>query len=193
MGKKSIFTAVGLLIAASLAVAAEHAGAHGGGEELESPAVLFWKGLNILIVVGALVYFFKEPFLKWVEEYKKSILKSVNEAEENHRKAKEELQKAKQALQEAKEKYEESLKVAQETAQREKEQIIAQAKEVAQRIREKAEKVIEIETNKAKEELRKYAAKKAIQLSEGMLKEVFQNPEMQKKFAERMLSELSKN
>ncbi len=190
MGKRHIWTLTALLISAGIAAAAEHTG---GGPELERPAVLIWKGINIAIVVGALVYFFKDPFLKWVEEYKNNILKSVQEAEENHRKAKEELQKAKEALEEAKKKYEESLKVAEETAQREKEQIIAQAKEVAERIKEKAEKVIEIETNKAKEELRKYAAEKAISLSQTMLKEVFSDPEQQKRFAERMLSELSKN
>ena len=192
MKGKALWTFAGILIATGLAVAAEHAGGHEEGG-LESPAVLFWKGLNILIVVGALVYFFKDPFLKWVEDYKNSILKSVNEAEENHRKAKEELQKAKKALEEAKVKYEESIKVANETAQREKEQIINQAKEIAERIKEKAQKVIEVETNKAKEELRKYAAQKAIELSEGTLKEVFKNSELQRKFTERMLSELSKN
>jgi len=192
MSKKGLKLLFGILITAGIAVAAEHTGAHEEGG-LESPAVLFWKGLNIAIVVGALVYYFRKPFLEWVENYKNSILKSVNEAEENHRKAKEELQKAKQALEEAKVKYEESIKVTNEAAQREKEQIIAQAKEIAERIREKAEKVIEVETNKAKEELRKYAAPKAIELSEGTLKELFKNPELQQKFAERMLSELSKN
>jgi F-type H+-transporting ATPase subunit b len=190
MVKKHLGFALALLISSGMVFAAEHGGGEGG---LESPAVLFWKGLNILIVVGALVYFFKEPFLKWVEEYKDSILKSVREAEENHRKAKEELEKAKVAVEEAKKKYEESLKVAEKTAQREREVIINQAREVAERIKEKAEKVIEIETNKAKEELRKYAAQKAIQLSEKMLKEVFADPETQKRYTERMLSELSKN
>lgn len=190
MRKKHLWGLIGVLISVGVAAAAEHGG---GAQELESPAVLIWKGINIAIVVGALVYFFKEPFLKWIEDYKNSILKSVQEAEENHRKAKEELQKAKEALEEAKRKYEEGLKVAEETAQREREQIISQAKEVAERIREKAQKVIEIETNKAKEELRKYAAEKAIALSQTMLKEVFSDPEQQKRFAEKMLSELSKN
>jgi F-type H+-transporting ATPase subunit b len=189
MERKALAFVIAVLISSGMVFAAEHGGEGG----LESPAVLFWKGLNILIVVGALVYFFKEPFLKWVEEYKNNILKNVKEAEENHRKAKEELEKAKKALEEAKVKYEESLKVAEETAQREKEAIINQANEIAQRIREKAEKVIEVETNKAKEELRRYAAQKAIQLSEKMLKEVFADPEAQKRFAEKMLSELSKN
>jgi len=189
MGKGVFKFAIALLISGGMVFAAEHGGEGG----LESPAVLFWKGLNILIVVGALVYFFKDPFLKWVEEYKNSILKSVKEAEENHRRAKEELENAKRALEEAKAKYEESLKIAEETAQREKEAILAQANEIAQRIREKAEKVIEVETNKAKEELRKFAAQKAIQLSERMLKEVFSDPEAQKRFAEKMLSDLSKN
>ena len=192
MDKKAIWTTVAILISAGVAAAAEHTGGH-GGTELHSPGVLLWKGINIAIVVGALVYFFKEPFKKWVEDYKNQIVKNITEAEEEHRKAKEELERARKSLEEAKEKYEESLKVAEETAQRERETIVAQAQEVAQRIKEKAQKVIEIETNKAKEELRKFAAKKAIELSEGMLKEAFANPEVQKRFTERMLSELSKN
>jgi len=192
MEKKALWGVIGVLLSAGMAAAAEHSGAH-GGTELHSPAVLIWKGINIAIVVGALIYFFKEPFLKWVEEYKNQIIKNITEAEEQHRKAKEELENARKALEEAREKYEESLKVAEETAQREKELIIGQAKEVAERIKEKAEKVIEIETNKAKEELRKFAAQKAIELSEKMLKEAFSDPETQKRFTERMLSELSKN
>jgi len=190
MKAKAVWGIVGILISAGVALASE---AGGTGHELESPTVLIWKGINIAIVIGALVYFFKEPFLKWIENYKNEIIGSVKEAEENHAKAKEELQKAKKALEEAKVKYEESIKVAEETAKKEKEQIIAQAQEVANRIREKAEKIIEIETNKAKEELRKYAAQKAIELSEGMLKELFANKEVQEKFAQKMLSDLSKN
>ena len=190
MGKKHLWTLIGILTAVGVAAAAEHAG---GGEDLERPAVLIWKGINIAIVVGALIYFFKEPFLKWIQEYKESIAKSLTEAEANYKEAKEELQRAKRALEEAKVKYEESLKTAEELANHEKEQIIKEAREVAERIREKAQKVIEMETNKAKEELRKYAAKKAIELSEKMLKELFSDPEVQKRFAERMISELSKN
>jgi F-type H+-transporting ATPase subunit b len=106
---------------------------------------------------------------------------------------KEELMKAKKALEEAKVKYEESIKLAQETAEKEKRLIIAQAEEMAKRIEEKAEKVIEIEVNKAKEELRKYAAQKAIELSEKMLKELFSDKTVQEKFVQKMLSDLSKN
>ncbi len=191
MGKKTLWGVVGILISAGVALAAEHGG-H-GGTDLHSPGVLIWKGINIAIVVGALVYFFKEPFQKWVEEYKKQIVQKITEAEEEHRKAKEELENARKALEEAKEKFEESLKVAEETAQREREAIVGQAREIAERIKEKAQKVIEIETNKAKEELRKFAAQKAIELSETMLKEAFADPEVQRRFTERMLSELSKN
>ncbi|NPB05851.1 MAG: ATP synthase F0 subunit B [Aquificae bacterium] len=192
MRKVGFWGVLGVMLAAGVAAAAEQGG-HGGGPDLHSPWVLVWKGINIAVVIGALVYFFREPFLRWVEEYKNRIIQNIREAEQEHRKAKEELEKARKALEEAKEKYEESLKVAEETARRERETILAQAREIAERIREKAEKVVEIETNKAKEELRRYAAQKAIELSERMLKEVFSDPEVQKKYAERMLSELSKN
>ena len=190
MGKKAIWGLIGIMLSASLAAAAEHAA---GGEGLERPEVLIWKGINIAIVVGALIYFFKEPFLKWIQEYKESIAKSLTEAEENYRQAKEELERAKKALEEAKVKYEESLKTAQELAQHERERMIKEAQEIAEHIRKKAQKIIELETEKAKEELRKYAAQKAIQLSEKMLKELFSDPEIQKRFTERMISELSKN
>jgi len=181
---------IGLVVTAGLSLAAEHGGGHG---ELESPGVLIWKGINIAIVIGALVYFFKDSFKQFIEDYKNQIIRAITEAEQKHREAKEELERAKKALEEAKFKYEEGIKTAQEAAEKEKELIIKKAEEVAQRIKQSAEKVIEIEVNKAKEELRKYAAQKAIELSEKMLKEAFQDKELQKKFAERMLSELSKN
>ncbi len=180
---------LGLTATLGIAAAAEHGG-HGG---LHSPKILIWEGINIAIVIGALVYFFKKPFMQFVEDYKNSILKSINEAEEKHRKAKEELERAKKALEEAKVKYEEGLKAAEETALKERETIIRQAEEIAERIRQKAEKAIEVETNKAKEILRKYAAQKAIELSEKLLAESFKDAEVQKRFAERMLSDLSKN
>jgi F-type H+-transporting ATPase subunit b len=181
---------LGLIATAGIAAAAEHGG-HGG--DLHSPKALIWEGINIAIVVGAIVYLFKDSFKKFVEDYKNQILKSITEAEEKHRTAKEELEKAKKALQEAKIKYEEGLKTAQEVAEKEKEMIISKAQEVAERIRQSAEKAIEIETNKAKEELRRYAAQKAIELSEKMLKELFKDKELQKRFTERMLAELNKN
>jgi len=192
MRNKKVWITLGVLLSVGLSLAAEHGAAQGEGG-LERPTVLIWKGINILIVVGALVYFFKDPFLKWVEDFKNQIIKNVNEAEEEFKKAKEELENAKKALEEAKVKYEESIKVAQETAEVEKQQIIERAKEIAKRIKEKAEKTVEVETNKAKEELRKYAAQKAIVISERILREVFANPETQKKFTEKMLSDLSKN
>ena len=157
------------------------------------PESFDWKGINIAIVIGALVYYFKDSFKQFIEDYKNQIVKAITEAEEKHREAKEELKRAKKALEEAKFKYEEGLKTAKESAEKEKELIIKQAEEMAERIKQNAEKVIEIEVNKAKEELRKYAAEKAIELSEKMLKEAFQDKELQKRFAERMLSDLSKN
>jgi len=181
---------VGFAITAGVSLAAEHGGGHG---ELESPAVLIWKGINIAIVVGALIYFFKDSFIQFVENYKNEIIRTFKEAEEKHAEALRELQEAKRSLEEAKVKYEEGIKSAFEIAQKEKEQIVKQAEEIAERIKQSAEKTIEVELNKAKEELRRYAAQKAIELSEKMLKDAFKDKELQKKFAERMLSELSEN
>ncbi len=189
--RNKVWFLIGLAITAGISAAAEGHGA--GGTHLHSPKALIWEGLNIAIVVGALAYYFKDSFKKFVQEYKNEIIRSITEAEEKHRKAKEELEKARKALEEAKERYEEGLKTAEEAALKEKELIIKQAEEMAERIKQKAEKVIEIETNKAKEILRKYAAEKAIELSEQALKELFKDEELQKKFAERMLSDLSKN
>jgi len=188
-GYKILFL-LALVVTAGLSLAAEHGGGHG---ELESPGVLIWKGINIAIVVGALIYFFKDQFKNFIEEYKNRILQSIKEAEEKYLEAEQELERAKKALQEAKQKYEEGIKTAYEIAEKEKEQIVKQAEEVAMRIRQSAEKAIEIEVNKAKEELRKYAAQKAIELSEKMLRDIFKDKEIQKRFAERMLSELSEN
>jgi F-type H+-transporting ATPase subunit b len=190
MNKKYAWFIVAFLLSVGLGFAGE--GSHGEGN-LESPLVLIWKGINIAIVVGALIYFFRKPFTEWLENYKRTITEKLEEAQKDYEKAKEELENAKKTLEEAQRKYEESVQTAKELAEKEREEIINQAKEIAERTLEKAEKAIEVEINKAKEELLQFATEKALELSEKTLKELFQDKEVQKAYIERMLEKLSKN
>jgi len=172
-----------VLITSSVTLAAEEGGHH-------SPLELFWKGFNILLFLGAVYWFGRKPIAEAFNRFFESITESVDKSEEELRKAREELRKAKEELEKAKVRADESIALAEESARAEIENTRKHAEEVARRIREKARESVEIELKKAKEELALYGMLKAEEIAEGMLREAFRNPELQRRYVEKQLSKL---
>jgi len=171
-----------------LAVGFAFAGGGEGGHH--SPLELFWKGFNILLFLGVVYWFGRKPIAEAFNNFWKSLTKGVDESEEELRKAREELNKAKEELEKAKVRADESIALARESAQTEIENTRKHAEEVAQRIKERAKETIEVELKKAKEELALYGMVKAEEIAKEMLREAFQNPEVQKKYIEKQLKAL---
>ncbi|WPM32818.1 hypothetical protein IAE16_03840 [Hydrogenobacter sp. T-2] len=151
---------------------------------------LIWKGLNILAFLGIVYYFGKKPISEAFNRYFHGLTEKLIGSEEELSEAQEELKRAKESLQDAQRRYEEQLKISQQTAQSIKEEEQKKAQEIANRIREKAREVIDIELKKAKEELLRYGAERAYQLSAELLKERFKDEKVQTAYIEKSLKNL---
>lgn len=151
---------------------------------------LIWKGINILAFLGIVYYFGKKPISEAFSRYFQGLTERLLSSERELKEAKEELKKAEESLRDAKRRYEEQLKLAQETAKAVKEEEEKKAHEMAQRIREKAKEVIEIELKKAKEELVRYGAERAVFLARQVLAEEFKKEEVQRAYINRVLRRL---
>lgn len=151
---------------------------------------LIWKGLNILAFLGIVYYFGRKPISEAFNKYFHALTERLIASEKELLQAQEELKRAKESLQDAKRRYEEQLKISQQTAQTIKEEEEKKAQEIANRIREKTKEVIDIELKKAKEELLRYGAERAYQLSVELLKERFKDEKVQTAYIEKSLKNL---
>ncbi len=168
------------LLTSSVVLASE------GGE----PNEMFWKTVNTIVLLIALIWIFKKwgvPFFKARRESIKNMVEEAQKAKEDSIKA---LKEAEAKLEEAQSKFKESLKIAEETAKKEREVALKEAEEIAQRIKEQAKEAVDVEIKRGEAELRRYAAKKALEISEKLIKENM-NPEVEKEMIEKTLKALS--
>ena len=174
-------TALGLfLLAFSLAFA------EGGGTQ----NILFWKIINTVILVIALIIIYKKWVAPALEKRRDNVEQMIKEARQAKLQSAEELKEAERKLEEAKLKFEETLKIAKQTAEMERENAKKEALEIAERIKQQTQEAIEVETKKAQNELRKYAVQKAIEISEKLVKEKA-NPELEKEMIQKTLKAIS--
>jgi F-type H+-transporting ATPase subunit b len=151
--------------------------------------LLFWKTVNTVILIAILYYLLKKPISKFVSDGINAIVSKFEGAKQEKEEALSLLKEAEKKSQEARGEAERIVKYSQELAEKEKQQIIAEAKATAERVIKMADEEIEKEVYKAKEELKKFAAKKAVELAEKKLKAAI-NPEMNKKLIESSLQKL---
>ena len=162
--------------------------AEGGAHH--SPLELFWKGFNILLFLGIVYWLARKPISEAFNNFWKSLYKSIEDSENELKKAQEELENAKEELEKAKVRADESLALARESAQVEVENAKKHAEEVAQRIRERARETIEVELKKAKEELALYGMRKAQEVAKEVLVDAFRDTETNIKYIKKQLKEL---
>ncbi len=160
-----------------------YAGEGGTSHTLE----VFWKGFNIALFLAIVYFFSKKPVSEAFNNFWKSLTEKLDESHKEFEEARRELEKAKRELENAKYKREESIKLAKESAEEDIEKSKREAEEIAQRLSEKTKEAINIELKKAKEELALYGMKKASEIAENTLKEMFKNKNLQKKYIENKL------
>ncbi|MEO2068773.1 MAG: ATP synthase F0 subunit B [Desulfurobacteriaceae bacterium] len=151
--------------------------------------LLLWKTVNTVILVAILYYILRKPVSKFIYDGINSIASKFERVKQEKEEALKLLKEAEKKSQEAKVEAEKIIKYSQELAEKEKQQIIAEAKATAERIIKMADEEIEREVFKAKEELKKFAAMKAIELAEQKLKGTI-DPETNKKLIESSLQKL---
>ena len=176
---KKVFLAV--LITVPFAFASE-----GGGHSSE----LFWKTINTIILFAGLAWVIKKWGVQFFTNRRESIKDMVEEAQRAQQESLKALKEAEAKLEDAKNKFQESLKIAEETAKKEREVAIKEAEEIAERIKAQAKEAVDVEIKRGEAELRKYAAKKALEISEKLIKEKV-NPDVEKEMIEKTLKALS--
>ncbi|ADU97613.1 F0F1 ATP synthase subunit B family protein [Thermovibrio ammonificans] len=151
--------------------------------------LLFWKFVNTIILFALLYWILRKPVSNFISNGIEAITTKFEKAKQEKEEALKLLKEAEKKSQEAKAEAERIIAYSKEVAQREKEQIIAEAKQTAERIVKMADEEIEKELYKAKEELKKFAAQKAVELAENKLKGSI-TPEVNKKLIESSLEKL---
>jgi F-type H+-transporting ATPase subunit b len=151
--------------------------------------LLFWKTVNTIILFAILYWLLKKPVSNFISNGIDSIVSKFEKAKKEKEEALNLLKEAENKLEEAKAEAEKIVTYAQEVAQREREQIIAEAKQTAERIVKMADEEIEKEAYKAKEELKKFAAQKAVELAEEKIRGSI-TPELNREIIEASLEKL---
>ncbi len=161
----------------------------GGGAE-HGGMMLVWKTINTIILIGALFYIIKRWGIQFFENRRNTVVSMVEEAKKAKEESEKALKDAEAKLEEAKMKFTESLKIAEETAKKERETAVKEANEMAERIKAQAKEAIQVEIKRGENELRKYAVKKALEISEKIIKDKV-NPDVEKEIIKKTLKALS--
>jgi F-type H+-transporting ATPase subunit b len=150
------------LAAAPPAYAASEEG-HGGS--------LFWQVVNVLLLLGVLIYFARKPVLSYLAERRDTIAKNLETSAqllaESERRLAEWTEKAANldrdvvAIRDA----------TRRAAEAERDRILADAQATAERIRRSAGAVVERELQKARDALRGEAADLAVEMAAKALRE----------------------
>ncbi len=156
----------------------------------DHPNELFWKTVNTIILLALLVWIIKKWGVQFFRNRRESIKNIVEEAQKAQQESLNALKEAEAKLADAENKFQESLKIAEETAKKEREVALKEAEEIAERIKQQAKEAVDVEIKRGEAELRKYAAKKALEISEKLIKEKV-NPEVEKEMIEKTLKALS--
>ncbi|WP_457680307.1 F0F1 ATP synthase subunit B [Thermovibrio sp.] len=151
--------------------------------------LLFWKTVNTIILFAILYWLLKKPISRFISDGIESIVSKFEKAKKEKEETLNLLKEAEKKLEEAKEEARKIVSYAEEVAKREKEEIINEAKQTAERIVKLADEEIEKEAYKAKEELKKFAAQKAIEIAQARIKSSI-TPEVNKKLIESSLEKL---
>jgi F-type H+-transporting ATPase subunit b len=154
--------AFALLVAApALATGAEDEG--GGG--------LLLPAINLLILLGVLVYFGRKPVQAFFAERRRAIGGELETAAQLRQQAEERHAKWQRRLADLERELAEIRTTAQERADAERDHILTDARVAAERIRRDASAAIEREVRRAHERLRGEAADLAVELAAGILRE----------------------
>lgn len=156
--------AVGVLLLAAPAIAA------GGGEEGGGEGLL-WPSVNLLILLGVLVYFARKPVQQYFSERRSGISGELDEVAQLKKDAEERFSRWQRRLADLESELDGIRTTARERAETEREHILADARASAERIRRDATAAIEQEVRRAHDRLRQEASDLAVELAAGMLKE----------------------
>ncbi len=141
-------------------------------EESGSPvATMFWQGLNLVLLVSAIVYFARKPILAALADRRQAIQKDLESSKELLAQAESRLAEWQARSGRLEAELAEIRDASSRTAEQERSEILEQAHAAAERIRQDATAAVDQELRRARAELSAEAAELAVGLAERMLAE----------------------
>jgi F-type H+-transporting ATPase subunit b len=151
------------LFAPAVARAAEEG--HG-----EDPMTLLWHGINLLILIGVIVYFGRGPLRAFMADRRQNIEQGIASAQHELDSAEQRLAECNRRVDALGAEIEEIKRNVRAQAETERDRLIGDARSAAERIRHDARLAVEQEGRRAREELRAEAADMAVRLAADLLK-----------------------
>ncbi|MFA5516794.1 MAG: ATP synthase F0 subunit B [Desulfuromonadales bacterium] len=172
IGKRQFATVTcGLLI---LGLAATAFAATGEGHHPDSGVLLkdfLFRVFNFTVTFGLLAYFVHKPIRRGLSARRDGIAKTLQQAESAGKEAEARFAEYDGKLTRAADEIEEIYAEIRREGELERERILANAKEMAEKIRLEAERAAASEIANARAELRREAARMAVQLAEDLLRQ----------------------
>ena len=156
----------GLLLFLACLMLSGVAQAAGGGDADHDPVKeAIFQGLNLLILVGLIVYFGRGPISEFFKTRREGIQTDLSEAAELLSAAEQRNAELQRRLVDLSSEVEEIREAASRRAEEESERILADARAAADRIRSDARAAVDQELRRAQTELREEAAELALEIA----------------------------
>lgn len=137
--------------------------AAGGGHHDEGiPKVTIYQLINVVILVGGIIYFTKDGIISFFAGRKSAYLEAAQKSAFAREQAEKEFVDLKNKIANIDATRADALKKAQEHAEDVRKQILAESQEVSKRIREEAELTAKLEIQRAQKELREQLLKDSL-------------------------------
>ena len=130
-----------------------------------------YEWVNLLILVGVLVFLTRKPVLAYLGDRRSGIQENLEGAEQLLTDAQNRLQEWQAKVDGMDAEVADIRRLAQDAARQERDRIVADAEVIAERIKRDARSAVERETRRARVALREEASELAIELAAGLLRD----------------------
>lgn len=141
-----------------------------GGEHGASAMTLFWHALNLLLLIGVLVYFARGPIAGYLNARRAQIEDGIQSAGRELAEAEKRLAACEQRAAGLDAELDEIRRVVREQAEGERDRLLAEAQATSERIRRDAIAAAEQEVRHARERLRSETVDLAVELASEILR-----------------------
>jgi len=141
-----------------------------GGEHGASGMTLVWHALNLLILIGVLVYFARGPIAGYLNARRAQIEDGIQSAGRELAEAEKRLGACEQRAAQLDAELDEIRRVVREQAEGERDRLLAEARATGERIRRDAVAAAEQEVRHARERLRSETVDLAVKLASDILR-----------------------
>lgn len=147
----------------------------GHGEDPFNWMFVLKHAVNLVLLVGLIVYLVRTPFLSFLKKRKENLTSEIDQAKkaiDDARKKHEEYSAKLQNLEKEINSLKENIK---KQGQREKDELVKQAQNSCELIKNEVKDTVELETMRAKKQLQSEVVNSSLELAEKLIKENMQN------------------